>query len=171
MEKVMSLIDQANVFLTEQFGELGPLLVIGVLGMFLILLTLPILLKKQKDPFDQIRAAARGVADTSEDGPKLRRGRGRGGDKLEKYSNFLDPQDEQQYSDIKLKLLQAGYRSKDAVRTYHFLQFLLGVLFLLVGIGYAIFASTTGEPTTQSLIISVVLPGLRPTTRASMTVS
>ena len=159
MEKVMSLIDQANVFLTEQFGELGPLLIIGVLGMFLILLTLPILLKKQKDPFDQLRDAARGVATDSEDGPKLRRGRGRGGDKLEKYSNFLEPQDEQQYSDIKLKLMQAGYRSKDAVRTYHFLQFLLGVLFLLAGIVYAIYASTTGEPTTQSLIISVVLPG------------
>ena len=59
--------------------------------------------------------------------------RGKGGDKLEKYSNFLEPQDEKQYSDIKLKLMQAGYRSKDAVRTYHFLQFFLGILFLLAG--------------------------------------
>ena len=159
MEQIMSLFDQANTFLTDQFGELGPLLIIGVLGMFLILLTLPILLKKQKDPFDQIRDAARGIQTTDEDGPKLRRGRGRGGDKLEKYSNFLEPQDEKQYSDIKLKLMQAGYRSKDAVRTYHFLQFLLGALFLLIGIIYAIYSSTTGEATTRSLIISVIIPG------------
>ncbi len=160
MEKVMSLFDQANTLLTEQFGELGPLLVIGVLGMFLILLTLPILLKKEKDPFDQLKAAARGETVTDADGKaKLRRGRGKGGDKLDKYASFLEPQDEQQYSDIKLKLMQAGYRSKDAVRTYHFLQFLLGILFLCIGIIYAIYNSVTGEPSTQSMIISVIVPG------------
>ena len=84
MEQVMALLDQANTFLTEQFGELGPLLVIGVLGMFLILLTLPIMLKKEKDPFDQLKKAARGQVDTK-DGPKLRRGRGKNADKLDKY--------------------------------------------------------------------------------------
>ena len=124
MEQVTALFDQANTFLTDQFGELGPLLVIGVLGMFLILLTLPIMLKKQKDPFDQIRAAARGQIQDDKDGPKLRRGRGKNADKLDKYSGFLEPKDEQQYSEIKLKLMQAGYRSKDAVRTYHFMQFM-----------------------------------------------
>ena len=159
MEKVMSIIDQVNTFLTEQFGDLGPLLVIGVLGMFLILLTLPILLKKEKDPFDQLKKAARGEVDEREGGPKLRRGRGKGGDKLDKYASFLEPQDEKQYSDIKLKLMQAGYRSKDAVRTFHFLQFLLGILFLSLGIIYAIYNSVTGEPSTQSLIISVIIPG------------
>ena len=133
MEAAMNLIDQANVFLTEQFGELGPLLVVGVLGMFLVLLTLPILLKKEKDPFDQIRKVAQ--ADTSSGGEekaRLRRGRGKGVNKLEKYSSFLEPQDEKTYSETRLKLLQAGYRSKDAVRTFHFLQFALGILFLVV---------------------------------------
>ena len=159
MEQVKALFDQANTFLTDQFGELGPLLVIGVLGMFLILLTLPIMLKKEKDPFDQLKKAARGQVDDGKNGPKLRRGRGKNADKLDKYSGFLEPKDEQQYSEIKLKLMQAGYRSKDAVRTYHFLQFLLGVLFLILGIIYAIYNSATGEPSTQSLILSVVIPG------------
>ena len=85
--------------------------------------------------------------------------RGKGGDKLAKYSSFLEPQDEQQYSDTKLKLLQAGYRSKDAVRTYHFLQFALGILFLVLGILYAIYSSVTGEPSTQAMILSILLPG------------
>ena len=67
MEKLTALFDQVNTLLTEQFGDLGPLLVIGVLGMFLILLTLPILLKKEKDPFDQIRAAARGEGTADDD--------------------------------------------------------------------------------------------------------
>ncbi|MDA8586458.1 type II secretion system F family protein [Rhodobacteraceae bacterium] len=160
MEKILSLLDQANTTLTEQFGELGPLLIIGVLGLFLVLLTLPILLKKQKDPYDQLRAAARNQGTADDDKAKLRRGGGKNGNKLEKYSSFLEPQDEKQYSDTKLKLLQAGYRSKEAVRTYHFLQFALGILFLILGSIYAIYASATGEPTTQSMIMSVLLPGV-----------
>ena len=160
MEAVTALINQANDYLVESFGELGPLLVIGVLGLFLVLLTLPIVLKKEKDPFAQIKKAAR--ADTTAGGDKkarLRRGKGKGVDKLEKYSSFLEPQDEKAYGETRLKLLQAGYQSKDAVRTYHFLQFALGILFLILGVIYAIYSSATGEPTQQALIISVIGPG------------
>ena len=155
----MEFLDQLNAMLTENFGELGPLLVIGVLGLFLVLLTLPILLKKEKDPLDKLRQAAREGADAEAGNKKrLRRGSNKK-DKLEKYSNFLEPQDEKEYSEVKLKLLQAGYRSKDAVRTYHFLQFALGMAFLLLGVLYAIYNSTTGEPSTSSLILSIVIPG------------
>ncbi len=158
MEKAISLYEQANAFLIENFGALGPLLVIGVLGMFLILLTLPILLKKEKDPLDKIRNAARELETGSPEKAKLRRGRG-GKDKLAKYSNFLEPQNEEEYSAVRLKLLQAGYRTKDAVRTYHFLQFALGIIGLALGAIYAIYNAATGEPTTQNLIISVLIPG------------
>ena len=159
MELVMSYFEMANTYLTDQFGELGPLLVIGVLGLFLVLLTLPILLKRQHDPLDKLRDAARASSETGEDKARLRRGRGKGVDKLDKYSSFLEPQDEKEYSDMRLKLLQAGYSSKDAVRTYHFLQFALGIVFLLIGVAYAIYNSAPGEPTTQSLILSVIIPG------------
>ena len=160
MEAVMNFIEPADAYLTEQFGELGPLLIIGVLGLFLVLLTLPILLKREKDPFDQIRKAAQ--ADTADHGDgkaRLRRGRGKGVNKLEKYSSFLEPQDEKTYSETRLKLLQAGYQGKDAVRTFHFLQFALGILFLIIGVLYAIYQSATGEPTTQSLMLSIIIPG------------
>ena len=160
MEKFFELYETANVFLVEQFGDLGPLLVIGVLGLFLVLLTLPTLLKKQSDPLDKLRAAAQASTAAETAGDKKRLGRKNGkGDKLEKYSGFLEPQNEQEYSAVALKLLQAGYRSKDAVRTYHFLQFALGILFLCLGIVYAIYSSATGEPTTQALIMSVIIPG------------
>ncbi len=162
MERIFTIYDAANAFLTENFGALGPLLVIGVLGMFLVLLTLPILMRRQADPLDKLRDAARASASASdEDGKhkKLRRGRGGKGAKLEKYSSFLEPQNEAEYSAVALKLLQAGYRGKDAVRTYHFLQFALGIAFLLLGIAYAIYTSVSGEPTTQSLILSIVIPG------------
>ncbi len=157
MEQVTELFNTANTWLNENFGALGPLLIIGVLGMFLILLTLPVLLKKEKDPLDKLREAARAGTEQA-DGPRLRRGRS-GKNKLDKYSNFLEPQDEKEYSDVRLKLLQAGYRSKDAVRTFHFLQFALGIVGLILGALYAIYNSVTGEPSLQSMVISVLLPG------------
>ncbi|MEM9425200.1 MAG: type II secretion system F family protein [Pseudomonadota bacterium] len=161
METVTSLFDTANTWLTDNFGDLGPLLIIGVLGMFLILLTLPIMLKKEKDPFDQLKNDVRAGARQEGDGPRLRRGNGRkGANKLDKYSSFLEPQDEKQYGETRLKLLQAGYRSKDAVRTYHFLQFVLGIAFLVLGALYAIYASATGEPSMQAMIFSVLIPGV-----------
>lgn len=160
MESVKSLYISANIWLTENFGDLGPLLIIGVLGMFLVLLTLPILLKRQKDPLDKLRDAARAGAQQEGDGPRLRRGgTSSGKNKLDKYSNFLEPQNEKEYSEARLKLLQAGYRGKDAVRTYHFLQFILGIIFLILGALYAIYTSVTGDPSLQSMMISVILPG------------
>ena len=159
MEIITNLFSTANTWLTDNFGDLGPLLIIGVLGMFLILLTLPIMLKKEKDPFEQLKRDAEAGARQEGEGPRLRRGNGRKVNKLDKYSSFLEPQDEKAYSETRLKLLQAGYRSKDAVRTYHFLQFLLGIAFLVVGALYAIYASATGEPSLQGLIAAVMIPG------------
>lgn len=155
----MEMIDTVNTILTENFGEFGPLLVVGILGMFLILLTLPILLKKEKDPLDRLREQSQ--AQTAGIDPKkaLRHGSGKNADKLAKYSTFLEPQDEAEYSAMKLKLLQAGYRGKDAVRTFHFIQFALGIALLVLGILYAIYSSATGEPSTQALVLSILIPG------------
>ena len=158
MEQVMRLYEQGNALLVENFGELGPLLLIGVLGMFLVLLTLPILLKKEKDPLDKIRSAARELEAGSKDKERLRRGKG-GKDKLAKYSDFLEPKNQEEYSAVRLKLLQAGYRTKDAVRTYHFMQFALGIAGVVLGGIYAVYSATTGEPSTQGLMISVIVPG------------
>ncbi|MEM1064075.1 MAG: type II secretion system F family protein [Pseudomonadota bacterium] len=160
MEQIKSLFGGMNTFLTERFGEFGPLLVVGILGLFLILLTLPVLLRKQEDPLDKLREQSRRGPKTAAPGQKqaLRTGGGRG-DKLEKYSNFLEPTDEEEYSAIRLKLLQAGYRSKTAVRTFHFMQFVLGIGFLILGMLYAVMKSATGDPTTQQLILMTLGPG------------
>ena len=149
-----------NDLLTSYFGEFGPLLIVGILGLFLILLTLPILLKKHHDPLDKLRDQAKG-RDTSQTGKqqRLRQGSGRQ-DKLEKYANFLEPKTEEEYSAVKLKLMQAGYRGKNSVRTYHFLQFVLGIGLLILGALYAILKSATGEPSLTHLILYVLGPGI-----------
>ena len=153
------MLDNLNTILTEQLGPFGPLIAVGVLGMMLILLALPVLLKKQADPLDKIREASKGQSSRNTQGKAALRASSKN-DKLERYSNFLEPQDEEEYSAIRLKLMQAGYRSKTAVRTYHFAQFALGLGLLAIGVILALLQSATGEPEAHILILSILIPGV-----------
>ena len=155
----MSFLQDMETMLTDMLGPFGPLIVVGFLGLILVLITLPVLLKKQEDPLDKLNVGAQRAAVASDDKTqKLRMGGGK--DKLEKYSNFLEPQDIEEYTATRLKLLQAGYRTKNAVRIYHFMQFALGVVFLLAGVAYAIYQSATGDPTPTQLMVSAIGPGV-----------
>lgn len=153
----MEFLSSIQTMLTDSLGPFGPLLAVGILGMFLILLTLPVLLNKKKDPLDKLRKSTK-KDKNGNTAANLRLAQG--GDKLDKYSNFLEPQDEEEYSAIQLKLLQAGYPSKTAVRTYHFLQFTLGLGFLVLGTIYALTIANTDEQTTNSLLMTILGPGV-----------
>lgn len=151
-------MEAIQAMIIETLGPFGPLMVVGLLGVFLVLITLPILLKREADPLDRLKGASgTGTGpNKKEKTDKLRSG---GKDKLEKYSNFLEPQNAAEYSAVRLKLMQAGYRSKNSVRLYHFLQFSLGILGLVLGGFYAILQYTQSSVTTQQLAIWVMLPG------------
>lgn len=154
------MLQQASDFLTAQFGPFGPLLVVGILGLFMVLLTLPFLLQKQDDPLDRLKKPGGGQRDAGDKAPEERLRTESKNDKLQKYSDFLEPQDQEEYSAIKLKLLQAGYRGKDSVRSYHFAQFALGAGGLILGILYVILLQATQDPSAQQVVISGLLPGL-----------
>ena len=149
MENIQNLI-------IEQLGPSGPLMIVGLLGIFLILITLPVLLKKQVDPLDKLKAASRAEAMTQK-GERLRSASGK--DKLEKYSNFLEPQNAEEYSAVKLKLMQAGYRSQNSVRIYHFAQFALGIFGLLCGTIYTLIQMQQVDVTPQNLAFWIMIPG------------
>jgi tight adherence protein C len=150
-------MDALNTMLTDMLGPLGPLIALGGLGLLLIVAVLPMMLKKVDDPLDKLKRAnteaAQGEAKTS------LRAHSSAPDKLKKYAAFLEPSDKAEYSAMQLKLLQAGYPGKNAVRTFHFAQFALGIAFLVLGVGYAILKSATGEPSTQATILSILIPG------------
>lgn len=150
------MLEQINSVLTDLMGPLGPVLAVGILGLFLVLGALPILMNKEEDPLDKLKKSnARPMSD-----PKMALRSAQGNDKLEKFSGFLEPQNEEEYSAMRLKLLQAGYPGKDAVRTFHFAQFALGLGFLVLGVGYVFLQKSTGaEVSTQKLILSVLIPG------------
>ena len=163
MERFSAFLDQANALLTEQLGPFGPLIAVGFLGLLLVAITLPVLLRRQRDPLDKLKEAARQgsayEAGKAVDGKKSLRASGTG-DKLAKYSNFLEPQNADEFSAIKLKLVQAGYRGKNAVRSYYFVQFALGMSLLTVGIILALIKLATGNPSSTDLGLTILGPAL-----------
>ncbi|WP_323008108.1 type II secretion system F family protein [Pseudorhodobacter sp.] len=152
------MLASINHFLVDQLGPMGPLIAIGGLGLLLILLTLPTMLKKKPEPFDKIKSQRTTQKSPKEQG--LRMGaKGGASDKLQKFSTFLEPQNADELSASRLKLQRAGYRAKNAVQLFHFSQLVLGVGFLIFGVIYTLYAQTQGEVTTQMMVISTIGPG------------
>ena len=154
----MEIIQNIETMVTDLLGPFGPLMVVGLLGVLMILVTLPILMQKQEDPLDRLRVEQKRQRKSSEATEKLRTATSK--DKLEKYSTFLEPQNEEDYGAVRLKLIQAGYKSKNAVRMYHFAQFALGIVGLILGGGYAIFKMSQGDVTNQNMALMILGPGV-----------
>lgn len=155
------MLTTINDFLIEKMGPLGPLFAVAVLGIILVAITLPTMLKRRADPYAKLRDNARpsGVPAKRPGTEKRSLRAGRGTDKLDKFANFLEPKNEEEMTSSRLKMTRAGYRGKNAVRTFHAIQFVLGIVFLLVGVIYAIVASASDEVSTTKLILAVALPG------------
>lgn len=150
------MFETINQFLIDTFGELGPLIALGGLGIVLILAVLPAMMSQKEDPLAKLnretKARAEGKTQQLRYTSKA--------DKLEKYSDFLEPQDEAEYSAVRLKLLQAGYRSKQAVRTYHFAQFALGLGLMAIGLVVWLYMRSQGEVSTQNTVLTLLMPGV-----------
>ncbi len=153
------MLNSITTMLTDALGPLGPLLALGFLGLLLVIVALPSLMKKETDGFSKLKAQAEQLKSSNKRsaGPDLRHGNK--ADKLEKFSSFLEPQDAEQMSAARLKLLRAGYSAKNAVRTFHFAQFALGIGLLVLGVIYAMVMSAKQEVSTQFLILSTLIPG------------
>ena len=140
--------------LTERFGPMAPLLAVGLLGLLLILLALPVVMKRQRDRFrelkDQVPKAGVEKKKGLRKADKL--------DKLEKFAQFLEPQKKEELSAAKLNMLRAGYTGKNAVHMFHAMQFLLAILFLVAGLIVALIKSMSQEMSPTDLMLYSLLP-------------
>ncbi len=153
----MELLTNLNTSLVDSFGPLGPLLLLGGLGLALMVAVIPFLLQKPAEPFDKLKALRQNAQATVKGGKELRISDK--ADKLEKFATFLEPQDVVTMTASRMKLLRAGYKAKNAVRTFHFAQFSLGLGFLGLGLAYALITKMQQEVTTQFMIMSTIGPG------------
>ena len=164
MGSVVELITQSWDFMTAAFGPMGPFFAIGGVGAILIALSVPVLLKKKPDPLDKLNlagierrnpalAAAPGGRDAGN--VRLRYDGGVGG--LDKFAPYLEPKDQEELGATRLKLVQAGYRGRSAVSTFHLARFVLGISFLLLGV-LSVFLRTE-DPSVTTLLFQVLMPG------------
>lgn len=156
----MEFLTQINDYLTAHLGEFGPLIIVGGLGLFMILLVIPLMMNQPEDPMKKLK---RNLADEANNKSKPKKDRlrqsGRN-EQLEKFATFLEPQNADELSAIQLKLCQAGYQSKDAVRFFHFAQMALGIIGLIAGVIYINILGNNGEEIdTQTMLMYVIGPG------------
>ncbi|MDR9393536.1 type II secretion system F family protein [Roseovarius sp. SYSU LYC5161] len=154
----MQFLSRIPTFLTDTLGPFGPMIVIGVLGVLLILLTIPIIVRDKNDPLQKLKQSSSGAK--TDDSPKKKNLRaGNRNQKLDKYATFLEPQNEKELSQVRLLLMQAGYRHRDSVRYFHFAQFALGMGLLILGVLYFLFFLSDQETSTQQTMMYILGPG------------
>ena len=142
--------------ITSALGPLGPIVIAGVLGLMMIAVVAIMMFNQPEDPLAKLKKDQKRAAG----GPgKERLRQGARNEQLERFANFLEPQDVAELSTRQLMLRQAGYQSRDAVRAFHAAQFILGVLGLALGVIYVNFIVGTDDMSTQKIIMYTVGPG------------
>jgi tight adherence protein C len=152
------MMDTVNSFLIQNFGPLGPVFALGVLGLLLLLIAIPMMLNQKPDPLERIKKERLGQTRRETDDPSTRL-RYENDTKLEQFADYLEPQNEEEMSTIREQMIQAGYRSRSAVRTFYFAQFSLGLGLLALGLIYTLL--TAGEQTDATkAALTTLVPGL-----------
>ncbi len=155
----MGFLTNINTMLTERLGPAGPVLLLLFVGIVMVVFALPVMLKKQSNPFDKLKTQRKDEAAAAKSRLPEALRRGEKADKLEKYAHFLEPQDVETMTAARMKLLRAGYKAKNAVRMFHFSQMALGLGFLALGVIYAMISSRSQDLSTQFMIMVTVVPG------------
>jgi tight adherence protein C len=151
-------MDIFTSLLGPELGAFGPVLLVGFLAIALLIVAVMIFVNQKSDPLEKLNETPEQRKKKEQKAQASLR-TAKSNDKLEKYSNFLEPKDEKEYSAVQQKLMQAGYRTKDAVRFYHFAQFALGLGGLAIGTVYFLLVLSGQEPTTQQTMMWILGPG------------
>ncbi|WP_325063059.1 type II secretion system F family protein [Halovulum marinum] len=145
-------------FTHAALGPLGPLYVLGFFGFLMILMTAPMLFRTKPDPLNKLKGSGVYQPKKGKEDGAVRLRYDSGGRQLERFKPYLEPTDAKELSQTRLKLMQAGYRSRNSVSTYHLFRFVLGVTLLAVGTLTVLIRPD--EPGLTTVILSVLGPGL-----------
>ena len=145
-------------FITDALGPFGPIIVAGTLGIILVMLALAAHFGQRKDPLDKLKESEHARLHNQDVQKQLRTGKKN--KKLDKYANFLEPQDEKQLSQIRLTLMQAGYRHRDSVRYFHFAQMAAALTLLVLGVLFYLLFKAGDDSTPTQALTWILGPGL-----------
>ena len=123
------LIGQAWTAFIENYGAAAPFYVLGAIGLVMMAIALPMLLRKQKDPLERfsfsdekLRSDLVRLREDTDDGS------------LKGLAEYLEPKDEEEMSETRAMLRSAGYRGGAAVRQFYFARAGLALLLLTIGV-------------------------------------
>lgn len=153
----MSTITYSYDFIIAALGPLGPLLVAGGLGFLLIIISIPFALKTGPNPFERLgrgNVAFGGGGDAQ----RLNLRYDSGKFDLSRFEQYLTPQDQKEFTAMRLKLVQAGYRSKSAVGNFTFARMAGGIVLILAGLVLMLVRGKDFAPT--DLALYIILPGV-----------
>ena len=142
------MLSEINTFLVELMGPSGPYLTLGAVGIFIVSLTVPIMLSQRPDPFERIK----GVHQAPSGGGALRRNENEIAS-LDRFAQYLEPTNQKEFSETQLKLVQAGYRGKNAVRTLHAAKLILGLIGLTLGLIWVLLFERDSSELTRVIMI------------------
>ena len=112
-------------------------------------------LRKNADPVKRLEYLER-REDAADDARSLRTDEDRG--KFKALSPYLEPSDEGEMSEVRARLINAGYRSRSAVRYFYLVR--AGLALGLVVFGLVIFGLAQSEPDPARLLIFCGVAGL-----------
>ena len=144
------LIGQAWTALIENYGAAAPFFVLAGIGVIMMVIALPKVLRKHKDPLERfsfsdekLKSELVRLRDDTDDGS------------LKGLAEFLEPKDEEELSETRALLRSAGYRGASAVRQFYFAR--AGLALLLLAIGLVMTFLVPKEP---DLMFSAIISGL-----------
>ena len=144
------LFEKFETSLIESYGPAAPLYALIALGVLIIVVTLPILLKKKKDPLDRF-----GFQESRRDDDLLKLRVDGDDGKLSGLGDYLEPTDEKELSETRKMLRSAGYKDASSVRIYFFARAGLGVLLMLVAVFVFLIRPEEPDP-----VIALVFSGI-----------
>ncbi len=138
----------------DPLGPLGPAIALGAAGLALVALAAALALRARRDPLERLGRRPSGAQ------PRAAQARLRAESrdaKLARFATFLEPQDAGELSAMRLRLLQAGFRSRDAVRTFHLVQLAAALGLLILGLFYVLSLQAAGRALGTSSLVGFVL--------------
>ncbi|WP_108886950.1 type II secretion system F family protein [Pseudoprimorskyibacter insulae] len=130
----------------------------GIVLLLTVLFLVPMAASGRRDPLNKLRAEVE-KANLASGGRKATlREKKSSSEKLNKYAQFLEPQDEAELGEMRKKLLAAGYTSRDAVRYFYLAQFGGAVAGLVLGLAYFFLILSPEETTTKQLLMYILGP-------------
>lgn len=144
------IIGNAWHLLIQTYGPAAPFYVLAAIGVVMMVIALPMVLRKTRDPLERfnfsdekLKSELVSLRDDRDDGS------------LKGLAEFLEPKDEEELGEVRKMLRAAGYRGGAAVRKFYFARAALAIGLLVVGV--IVFILTPEKP---NMVFGSVVSGL-----------